>query len=99
MEKVHWAGGLRLPKQRMLRGWPCCCSGERAEVIRQFGLMNAHEPEQVTCKRCQALLRKAGLLRKAPTSDEIVASKPQMTRPVDAGFYEWLREEEESSDE
>ena len=33
-----------------------------------------------------------------PTSDEIVASEPQMTRPVDAGFYEWLREEE-SSDE
>lgn len=62
MEKVHWSGGIELPGEKRLRGWACCCSGRRAEHIRQYGLMNAHEPEQVTCKKCQALLRKAGKL-------------------------------------
>lgn len=59
---IHWGGGIDLPRQKMLAGWPCCCSGHLAEDIRADGKMNYSNPEEVTCKRCQTLLRKAGKL-------------------------------------
>ena len=62
MDCIHWSGGLKLPKSTHLRGWPACVSGRRAEAIKARGMMNGSDPKQVTCKRCQALLRKAGLL-------------------------------------
>ena len=62
MEKIHWSGGINLPKSKHLKGWPACVSGRRAEAIRRDGMMNGHDPAQVTCERCQALLRKVGLI-------------------------------------
>jgi len=62
MNAIHWSGGLDLPKQKMLKGWPACCSGMRAYRIQDYGLMNGSDPKEVTCKRCQHLLRKAGML-------------------------------------
>ena len=63
MYRTHWSGGVDLPKTKILRGWPACVSGRRAYIIRGEGKMNGSDPKEVTCKRCQALLRKAGLLK------------------------------------
>lgn len=58
MNKIHWAGGLKLPRSRMLSGWPCCCSGQRAYDIRDAGTLT-YARDQVTCKKCLSLLAKA----------------------------------------
>jgi hypothetical protein len=62
MERIHWAGGIDLPKTKCLKGWPACVSGQRAYAIKYNGMMNSKDPKAVDCKRCQSLLRKAGLL-------------------------------------
>lgn len=64
MRKIHWAGGVELPRSRMRAGWPCCCSGLAAYNIKEEGNMT-NAQEQVTCKKCQKLLRKAGLLEES----------------------------------
>lgn len=63
MERIHWSGGINMPGDTRLQGWPCCCSGPTAYHIRLKGMMNGRDPKEVTCKRCQAVLRKAGLLK------------------------------------
>jgi len=61
MKKVHWSGGVKLPKSRMLPGWPCCCSGRAAEKVAAEG-NQTREPGEVTCQKCRANMMKAGLL-------------------------------------
>lgn len=68
MRKVHWAGGLRLPKARMLAGWACCCSGRSAEKIRAEG-NQTKVIEEVTCKKCRENMVKAGLVDKGKVTD------------------------------
>ena len=63
MMAIHWGGGIDLPGRKMLRGWPCCSSGNRAVTIRRDGMLNHNNPEAVTCKRCRVWLAKAGLLK------------------------------------
>lgn len=60
-KKIHWAGGLELPKTRMLPGWPCCCSGRTAERVAAEGNQTRNILE-VTCQRCKANMVKAGLM-------------------------------------
>ena len=54
---VHWAGGIIHDGGYMLAGWPCCCSGSRAEAIKRAGNQTI-EASRVTCKRCRAWLAK-----------------------------------------
>lgn len=61
------------------------------------GLPGDEHEAYIEQARAEAEQRREAAM-KVPTSDEIVASEPQMTRPVDAGFYEWVLGEE-SSDE
>ena len=71
MKKVHWGGGLKITGKRitkMLAGWPCCCSGRRAEKIREEGNLELHHVSLVTCKACINLLRKAGRLEEGEGS-------------------------------
>ena len=59
---IIWEGGNRLP------GWPVCCTGDRAERIRDRG----HITEwrfMVDCKACKKMLEKQDAFKKA---------KPQM---------------------
>ena len=56
-KKIHWGGGLKLPKTRWLAGWPCCCSGRRAEKIAEEGALT-RDREKVTCKICLANMAK-----------------------------------------
>ena len=62
-KKIHWAGGLKLPKARMLPGWPCCCSGRTAERVAAEGNQTRNILE-VTCQRCKVNMVKAGLMEK-----------------------------------
>ena len=68
MKAIHWSGGIKIISKKGLeireRLWPACCSGAPAFRIRYHGKMTRTDPKQVTCKRCQRLLRKAGLLEK-----------------------------------
>jgi len=50
---IHYSGGLDSPYR--LRGWPACCSGERAERIAAQGRQTA-DRFQVTCSRCVRLI-------------------------------------------
>lgn len=59
-KKIHWAGGLMVPTGRMLPGWSCCGSGEFAEKVAREG-NQTRVVEDVTCKKCQALLVKVGM--------------------------------------
>lgn len=56
---MHYSGGLRLPKARMLAGWPCCCSGLAAIKVKEDGNMS-NDPKEVTCKRCLKNMERAG---------------------------------------
>ena len=64
MERIHWSGGVSLPGKKMLKGWPACCSGDRAYAIRAEGMMNSVDPSAVTCKRCRALMVKGNLIKR-----------------------------------
>lgn len=52
---VHWAGGVRIVKGRMVTtfgaGFPCCCLGDKARRIAAEG-RQSWERERVTCKQC-----------------------------------------------
>lgn len=57
MRVVHYGGGIRTKLTRWIAGWPCCCSGERAEKIKKEGFMSWDRGE-VTCKACLANMAK-----------------------------------------
>jgi hypothetical protein len=64
--KIHWAGGLVYDRADFMTvecgaGYPCCCYGDRARQIAAEGNQTWSVAE-VTCGRCLALLRKAGVL-------------------------------------
>ena len=59
-KRMHWGGGLQLPKMRYLAGWPCCCSGLAAMKAKEEGLITG-VPKEVTCKKCLSNMEKAGL--------------------------------------
>lgn len=54
---IHWAGGVRHAHGTWLPGWPCCCSGDRAERIAAAG-NQSRCPSEVTCRRCLATMRR-----------------------------------------
>lgn len=64
--KVHWSGGIKLPKSNRLAGFPACVSGSRAIEINERGGTEGFDPDAVTCKRCIKLLEQAGELSKTP---------------------------------
>jgi hypothetical protein len=49
---VHFLGGVRTARVRWERGWPCCCSGKRAEAIAADPARSTLRPWAVTCKGC-----------------------------------------------
>ena len=88
---IHWAGGCRVPYGKTgitvcLAGWPCCCSGDRAERIRRQGLQT-DEVDQVTCKACRKMLERAAvgrrteLLKREPFSP---TTRQALTWSIDA---------------
>lgn len=55
-KRTHWEGGIRYARGTRLPGWPCCCSGDRAEQIAERGEQTAN-PAGVDCARCLRLMR------------------------------------------
>ena len=55
MQKIHYAGPIRTKKCRVLPGWAACCSGQRAEQIRQDG-QHTYERKNVTCGHCLRMI-------------------------------------------
>lgn len=58
---VHFAGGIVYRSGRngkgcteMLRGWPVCCSGDRARDIAARG-QQSYDRAEVTCAKCNAI--------------------------------------------
>jgi len=55
----HWAGGALIHKGKrahiMGRGFPCCCSGDRAMLIAREGRQTWTE-SVVNCKSCLAIM-------------------------------------------
>lgn len=60
--KMHYSGGVRLPRTICLAGYPACCSGHQAEKIKAQG-NQTQLPKAVTCKRCLWLLTAAPGIR------------------------------------
>lgn len=56
--KVHWAGGISAPGVIALKGWPCCCHGNKAQTIREKGQMTYFDLDIVTCKSCKRMIDK-----------------------------------------
>jgi len=54
----HWMGGVRTKWRVCLSGWPCCCSGDKADEIRKNPDRITWVRSKVTCKACLALLRR-----------------------------------------
>jgi len=52
---MHWEGGIRYARGTRLPGWPCCCSGDRAERIAADKQQTARA-EDVTCRACLRLM-------------------------------------------
>lgn len=58
----HWGGGLQYVNGKKThchgRGYPCCCSGDRAYAIRDNGtqVFDDDDANLVTCKRCRELM-------------------------------------------
>lgn len=52
---IHYAGPLLVLTKRSVRrilgGWAACCSGERAERVRDLG-QHSWDRAEVTCKAC-----------------------------------------------
>jgi len=55
--KIHYSGGVRTPRVKILPGWAACCSGEKAERIRAAGA-NTYDPTEVTCAACKRVMAK-----------------------------------------
>lgn len=55
VKKIHYSGGIVYSNGNRLPGWPCCCSGERANRIRQEGIQS-NFINNVTCKVCLRML-------------------------------------------
>lgn len=54
--KIHWGGETSIINKRgalikTLSGFPCCCSGYRAELVKARGDLTT-DPEKVTCTNC-----------------------------------------------
>ncbi len=62
MSKTHYAGGVTVGNTQWLRGWPCCCSGEKAIKIRVEGNVTFF-PDNVTCKACNKTLEKGSVTK------------------------------------
>jgi hypothetical protein len=61
---VHWAGGVLTSEgHEYLRGWPCCCAGDRARAIASKDGRHTTAKSLVTCKTCLAVMEKDPVLR------------------------------------
>jgi hypothetical protein len=49
---VHWIGGIRTRRTKLLAGWPACCSGDRCRAIAADLAACTRDPTLVTCKAC-----------------------------------------------
>jgi hypothetical protein len=61
--KIHYAGALRIRKPDgvlvlISAGWAACLTGPATQAVRQRGNLT-HERDDVTCKRCRALMLQA----------------------------------------
>jgi hypothetical protein len=54
---VHWIGGVDYDGRLWLPGYPCCCTGKRAQNISR-GRHRTTVPALVTCKLCLREMRK-----------------------------------------
>ena len=59
--KIHYAGAVRTKRLKILPGWAACCSGDRANEIRESG-MHTYEPDEVTCAKCISMMKRGGIL-------------------------------------
>ena len=55
MKKIHYAGPIQVSRKRILPGWAACCSGLKAEEIRETG-MHSYGRSEVTCARCLRMI-------------------------------------------
>jgi len=72
---THYGGGLIVGSTTWASGWPCCCSGRRAEAIRANDNLTADRAE-VDCEACLRQLRRRDTLE-APAA-------PRPPRVIDA---------------
>ena len=55
---MHYAGSLVSHRLTVLGGWAACCSGDRAEKIREEE-QNTYDRALVTCKACLKQIQRA----------------------------------------
>lgn len=55
---MHYAGGLVAKRLTVLGGWAACCSGDKADKIRE-NEWNTYDRGLVTCKACLKVIRAA----------------------------------------
>ena len=57
MKTIHYSGGVQTSRGEWLPGWPCCCSGDKAEAIGNAG-NQSRLPHRVTCAACKRRMAK-----------------------------------------
>lgn len=65
---VHYSGAVRTPRLKILAGWAACCSGPKAERIRENG-NTTNDPDQVTCRACLRVMLKDNSIFKISYQD------------------------------
>jgi len=55
--KIHYSGGVRTPRMKILPGWAVCCSGIKAENIKDKGY-STDDTADVTCRACLRIMAK-----------------------------------------
>jgi len=69
-KKIHWGGGITTEKKnnltKYLPGFPCCCSGYRAEFIKAKNYLTT-DIKNVTCQNCLRLI----VAHKIDTKNEV----------------------------
>lgn len=68
--KIHWGGGLRNATTVWTPGYPCCCSGRRAEMIKYKGSLTT-DPDKITCKMCANMVRRYSMKRKKDKDENL----------------------------
>lgn len=51
VRKIHYAGPIKKHRMKILPGWAACCSGPKAEEIRNSG-WHSNIRSEVTCAAC-----------------------------------------------
>ena len=67
---MHYSGGVQTSRGEWLSGWPCCCSGDKAEAIEAHGNQTSRH-DDVTCAACRRRMKAAQAYEDAKMNERL----------------------------